>query len=81
VEVKAGPSKPKAKVAQRSTAQAAEGEAGPSRPKAKVVQSKLQAAEDEARPSKPENVVHTTPQVKKIKIVPKPWRASEARMF
>ncbi|KAF1937567.1 hypothetical protein EJ02DRAFT_469590 [Clathrospora elynae] len=97
--VKASPLKPKSKVVQRSEAQVAEGEAGPSNasfmrreaqltegeagpsnPKANTMRSEVQVAEGKAGPSRLNDVAHSTPQVKKVKIVPKPWGAPEARM-
>jgi hypothetical protein len=71
--------RPKPKVVERSEAQVAEGEAGPS--KAGIMRSKAQIAEGEAGSSKSKDVAPTTLQVKKVKVVPKPWRAPEARMY
>ncbi|KAF1935013.1 hypothetical protein EJ02DRAFT_362433, partial [Clathrospora elynae] len=78
-EAEAGPSEPRAKVVKKSKAQGAE--ASPLKLKANVVRSKMQVAEGKAHPLKSKDAVHMVPQVKKIKVVPKPWKAPEARMF
>tara|TARA_R110002003_G_scaffold175_9_gene14248 strand:+ start:3846 stop:4127 length:282 start_codon:yes stop_codon:yes gene_type:complete len=76
-EGEAGPLELRANVVQKSKPQLVA--ASPSKPKAKVVQrSEAQVAEGEAGPTKPEAVAHITPQVE---IVPKPWRAQEARIY
>jgi hypothetical protein len=78
-EAEAGPSEPRTKFMKKSKAQGAE--ASPLKLKANVVRSKTQVAEGKAHPLKPKDAVHTAPQAKRIKVVPKPWKAPEARMF
>jgi hypothetical protein len=82
-------SKANPQVVQRSEAQAAKGQTGLLEPKANVVAgANLNlstatahiAAEGHAKSSKPKTNAQTTPRIKKVKIVPRPWRAPEARM-
>ncbi|KAH6134215.1 hypothetical protein HBI68_247180 [Parastagonospora nodorum] len=80
VETNAGPLQPKAKAVQGCEAKVVE--ASPPKPKEDLVQkSRAEAMIGEAGPSKPKSVAQMVPQVKKIKVVPKPWKAPEARMF